>query len=47
MIFSKAKTLVNLRNKLNKFIIPNTLVISVRDWIEDEEKQSHKIKIFI
>ena len=39
MISTKAKTLVNLKDRLSKFIVPKTLIINVKDWKEDYKKQ--------
>ena len=44
MISTKAKTLVNLKDKLSKFIVPKTLIIDVSDWKNNPEKQLSIIK---
>lgn len=43
---SKGRTLVYLEDKLKKFKVPKTLVVSVNDWIKKKEKILTKINNF-
>ena len=41
---SKGQTILNLKKKLKNFIIPNLLVVKVKDWKKNKKKVLNKIK---
>ena len=44
MLDTKGNTLRNLENKINKFLIPKSLIFSVNEWKNEEQEIINNIK---